>query len=86
MKPNWKHDCDKCELVAITNIGGEKLDWYVHDYADETFSGAWESLVVRYGDDGPEYYSAVRHHPRLGRIAEAIYVEHMIAKRKGRKA
>lgn len=48
MAPMFKHDCkrsDCCEYVGSTNEG----DVYL------TFSG---SVILRVGDDGPEYISA----------------------------
>ena len=45
----WHHDCDEC--VGLFTEGGE--DWYV---CPRSLGGG--SLIARYGDEGPEYWSA----------------------------
>lgn len=44
--PRFKHDCTKCRYLGTTFSDGAH-DWYV----------CGTSVVARYGDDGPEYWS-----------------------------
>lgn len=43
MKPKWTHDCKACKYVGSDT----DHDWYV----------CRDSVVARFGDDGPEYWS-----------------------------
>lgn len=50
----WTHDCDRCEYLGTGSITGQGLvDVY---WCPETIAGQG-SAVLRYGSDGPEYWS-----------------------------
>ena len=46
----WKHDCESCEFKGAW----EEYDVYACGSGTHTLG---ESLIARYGDDGPEYSS-----------------------------
>ena len=46
-EPKFKHDCDKCIFLGHWC----KRDLYHHK------GGGLETLIARFGDDGPEYIS-----------------------------
>lgn len=50
LEPRFEHDCDKCELFAITAKG----DWYVCLTSPKALQ---RSVILRYGNDGSEYAS-----------------------------
>ena len=47
MKAKWIHDCGNCKYKGSMFHGSDKLDWYTCD----------DTVVARYGDDGPDYWS-----------------------------
>ena len=50
MAPRYKHDCNACVFIATVYEGGEFQDAYV-------CTGRDSSVVLRHGDDGPDYSS-----------------------------
>jgi len=46
-KPHWKHDCTRCKFLGATIGGGRLTDLYQCGY----------TLIARFSDDGPDYYS-----------------------------
>lgn len=50
MKPKFIHDCDQCKLIDQT----PDHDWY-HCFPSCLGQG---TLIARYGNDGPEYWSS----------------------------
>ena len=51
MKPLYAHDCLACRFIGQT-IGGQKIhDLYIHSGPSE------DTVVARYGNEGPEYIS-----------------------------
>lgn len=50
MQPNWTHDCEHCRFLGAMYNGGDLFDWYA----------CKQSVVARYGNDGPEYWSSLR--------------------------
>jgi len=47
MKAVWIHDCDQCKYAGSMFRENKTFDWYVCN----------DSVVARFGDDGPEYWS-----------------------------
>lgn len=47
MKPKWTHDCNACKYIGSMHSDRGLLDWYT----------CKNSVIARYGDDGPEYWS-----------------------------
>ena len=47
MKAIWIHDCDQCKYAGSMFHENKTFDWYVCN----------DSVVARFGDDGPEYWS-----------------------------
>lgn len=70
--PKFQHDCARCIFLGQTIGGGRLFDCYACE-------GAVVTMVARYGDDGPEYYSTVRARP-TGHAelfaAAAMWAEH----------
>jgi hypothetical protein len=60
-EPEFTHDCTKCKFLGRTIGGGRMADLY---YCESTLSPAMDTLIARYGNDGPEYYST---HPSVAR-------------------
>jgi len=52
--PKYKHDCTDCTSLGTTHIKGETYDLY----ACQKFGSPLTTLIARYGDAGPHYYSA----------------------------
>lgn len=50
MQPRYKHDCGACVFIATVYEGGEFQDAYV-------CPGDNGSVILRNGDDGPDYAS-----------------------------
>lgn len=50
MKPKWTHDCKKCEYLGSMFLGRGLADWY-------ECKGSDPSIIARFGDDGPDYWS-----------------------------
>lgn len=56
MKPRYIHDCDVCQFLGQTKDG----DVYL---CPKSFGiGRFNSFIVRFSDDGPDYWSS----PDLG--------------------
>lgn len=49
MKAQFEHDCENCVLISTTS----KVDIYVCPDEENP------NLVVRHGNDGPDYYSDI---------------------------
>lgn len=49
MKAKHEHDCDECELIAVT----DQADWYL---CPRTAIGD-HTMIGRYSSDGPDYWS-----------------------------
>ena len=47
MKAKWIHDCGSCKYKGSMHSDRGVFDWYVCN----------DSVIARYGDDGPEYWS-----------------------------
>jgi hypothetical protein len=48
MKPMFTHDCDECTYIGQTSRHPHNVvDVYRHN----------DTLILRYGDDGPQYYA-----------------------------
>ena len=52
MSPMFAHDCPHCKLYATIDINGEPHDVYECENRD------YKGVVVRFGNDGPDYTSA----------------------------
>lgn len=52
MEPNHNHDCEKCKLLGMLWIGDDIVD--VYRCRSRSSLG---SLIIRFGSDGPEYWS-----------------------------
>ena len=50
LHPKWTHDCEACEYIGSMHSDRGLLDWYTCN----------DSVIARYGDDGPEYWSTPR--------------------------
>lgn len=72
-KPTWKHDCKKCEFLGSTIGGGRLVDCYV----------CGESLVARYGNGGPKYYSGLIGYANPNGHAE-LFVAAWLAAQRGK--
>ena len=58
MDSTWKHDCDDCVLMGTLYAEAKRCDAYYHPIN----KGQCDfTLVVRYGDDGPDYWSGLTH-------------------------
>lgn len=67
--PRFKHDCEKCQFVGTF----EGCDGYVCVSPNRTFGAG--SVVVRYGDDGPDYASVpmeIAERPTSGRYHDVL--------------
>jgi hypothetical protein len=51
MNPKWTHDCNKCKYLGSMFVLSDTLDWYTCGV------GFDKTVIARYGDDGPEYWS-----------------------------
>lgn len=58
-KPAYRHDCEACQYIGQTIGGGKLVDLYAHRSTRLGDISRDASLIARYGDDGPEYWSAV---------------------------
>jgi len=50
MKPKWKHDCTKCRYLGSMSMSRGFADWYECEGTDR-------SVVARFSEDGPDYWS-----------------------------
>ena len=50
MKPKWEHDCPKCRYLGSMFMAHDIADWYECEGVDR-------SVVARYGNEGPNYWS-----------------------------
>lgn len=50
MQPKWTHDCEQCRFIGAMYSGRDLFDWYI----------CGNTVVARYGNDGPEYWSSPR--------------------------
>lgn len=50
--PTYEHDCDDCRFLGAHKVDGQTLDLYV---CEDGFMG--NSLIARFGSEGPEYSS-----------------------------
>lgn len=57
--PTWKHDCETCKYIGTYKYkhDDKMYDLYCHQHPDYA---SLDSLVARYGDDGPEYLATPR--------------------------
>lgn len=51
MNPQWKHDCNVCKYLGSMFVLSDTLDWYTCGVDFQ------KTVIARYGDDGPEYWS-----------------------------
>ncbi len=51
VRPKFKHDCEACNFVG--RLDGK--DCYVH--VNNWTAGVANTLITRFGDDGPDYVS-----------------------------
>jgi hypothetical protein len=68
--PIFTHDCEKCIYCGATALHPHNVvDVYIHLSAAGT-------IVVRYGNDGPNYYSIpypiINKMPDYGKIKEMV--------------
>lgn len=68
MSAAFKHDCESCILMAtvlrdIDGKGMNRHDIYYHPEREGGVASNWRNwrIVVRYGDDGPAYWSGISH-------------------------
>jgi hypothetical protein len=52
MTPRYQHDCDGCQFQGQHTVGETEVDAY---WCPKCDGG---SVILRYGDDGPEYASS----------------------------
>jgi len=50
MTPKYTHDCTKCRYLGSMFMAHDVADWYVCEGSDP-------SVIARYGNDGPNYWS-----------------------------
>jgi hypothetical protein len=60
MNPKWTHDCDKCKYLGSMVVLSDTLDWYTCGVDFQ------QTVIARYGDDGPAYWSMPTGHLRTG--------------------
>lgn len=60
--PLFQHDCDECISLGEHKVGSVAADLYFC-----TQGGASDTVIARYGDDGPDYCSGLefKHNPFL---------------------
>ena len=51
--PNWKHDCEECELLGSFKSSNGVIDVWFHQHEIEMES----TLILRLSDDGADYRS-----------------------------
>ena len=76
---NFVHDCDDCLFLGQTIGGGRIVDLYAHENADHV------TLIARYGNDGPEYFSTHLGMARPEGHAELWAAESLYRKEQRRK-
>ena len=64
----YEHDCDNCVYVFTTH-GDTDYDWYVCP----TSAIGGDTVVARYGDGGPNYWSCPVEMVRRGKFEPAIH-------------
>lgn len=57
MKPQYKHDCERCVYVLSTWEPGESLDWYVHPMPWRPDFQSGGTVVARRSDEGSDYWA-----------------------------
>ena len=67
VKPHYEHDCKKCMYLGDFIHDGILYDLYVCSHQNMEI----DTLIARYGDDGPEYGSGVYFIKTIPTIAEA---------------
>ncbi len=72
-KPKYLHDCERCEFLGQTIGGGRIHDLYVHRNGD-----GYDTIIARYGDSGPEYYSSLVQYAQPGGHAELFVAAAML--------
>ena len=88
MKPQWKHDCERCTYLGSMHMSNHTSDWYV----------CTSSVIARKGDDGPDYWSMPKDMVTDTRLATAswdgviayshmrVLAQFMLAQHKGEQA
>jgi hypothetical protein len=74
--PTYTHDCAACQYLGATIGNGRIVDLYAH----ATPLGMQATLIARYGNDGPEYYSTLNGHARACGHAELFVAQALFAR------
>ena len=72
--PAYKHDCSRCQFLGQTIGGGKIHDLYLHPGPNET-------VIARFSDNGPDYYSTPIEYARPDGHSE-LWAAATLAKRK----
>jgi hypothetical protein len=57
MYARYTHDCNHCKFLRTMSVEGVDYDWYE---CPDNASPGFSTIVARYGNDGPEYWSSMR--------------------------
>jgi hypothetical protein len=77
-KPEFRHDCKKCEFLGRTIGGGKMFDLYVHMPSLSLYG---PTLIARYGNEGSEYYSGPIEYISAYGHAELFVAKHLFETR-----
>lgn len=94
MKPIFIHDCSKCTLVAITELAGDRVEWYIcgDDWCVAEGKENTNSIIGRWSSEDSEYWSWPIDMLRPGgsskmilanAIVEALKVQNLVRERDG---
>lgn len=78
LAPYWEHDCEKCEFLGGMVLTSARFDLYVCAKHPEN-PDPMDSIIARYGSDGPDYHSTPPSltdigHPALA-VTRAVYFD-----------
>ena len=71
--PKYKHDCTKCRFLGQTIGGGRLTDLYICDPIPERSP----TLVARFSDDEPDYFSSDANYVNPNGHAELFIANHL---------
>jgi hypothetical protein len=66
-EPRFRHeDCSVCHFLGWHDTGEGRFDLYVH------WGEVEKTVIARFGDDGPEYYSGLAFVKKIEPLGEAL--------------
>lgn len=75
--PHYTHDCKRCQFLGQTIGGGRITDLYFCDRPGDHDRKRSPTLIARYGNDGPDYYSIDANYAHATGHAELFAAAHL---------